>query len=83
MNEDVNRNMKLIWKQVSNAKGGKVESRSRIKDGNGWLAQGEDEVERIWKEYFEGQCKKMYDRVNRKALWQVLRIYDIGGKLLS
>ena len=24
-----------------------------------------------------------YDRVNRKALWQVLRIYDVDGKLLN
>ena len=38
---------------MSNAKGGKVESCSRIKDENGRLAQGEDEVRRIWKEYFE------------------------------
>ena len=34
-------------------KGGKVESCSRIKDGNGRFAQGEDEVRKIWKEYFE------------------------------
>ena len=27
--------------------------------------------------------EKAYDRVNRKALWQVLRMYDMGGKLLS
>ena len=45
MNEDV--------KEVNNAKGGKVESCSRIKDGNGRLTQGEDKVRRIWKEYFE------------------------------
>ena len=25
----------------------------RIRDGNGRLAQGEDEVRKIWKEYFE------------------------------
>ena len=30
-----------------------MEGCSRIKDGNGRLAQGEDEVRRIWKEYFE------------------------------
>ena len=40
-------------KEVSNAKRGKVESWSRIKDGNGRLAQGEDEARKIWKEYFE------------------------------
>ena len=32
---------------------GEVENCSRIKDGNGRLAQGEDEVRRIWKKYFE------------------------------
>ena len=53
MNEDVNRNKKLSWKEVSNAKGGKKDSCCGIKDGNGRLAQGEDEVRRIWKEYFE------------------------------
>ena len=37
MNEDVNGNRKLSWKEVSNAKGGKVESSSRTKDGNGRL----------------------------------------------
>ena len=39
--------------RLSNVKGGKVESCNRIKDRNGRLAQGEDEVRRIWKEYFE------------------------------
>ena len=24
-----------------------------------------------------------YDRVNREALWQVLRLYDVGSKLLN
>ena len=38
---------------MSNAKGGKVESCNRIKDGNGRLAQGDDEVRKIWKESFE------------------------------
>ena len=31
----------------------KVESCRRIKDGNGRLVQGQDEVQKIWKEYFE------------------------------
>ena len=44
MNEGLNRNRKLFWKEVSNEKGGKVESCSRIKDGNEKLAQREDEV---------------------------------------
>ena len=45
--EDVNRNRKLFWKEVSNAKEGKMESCSRIKDGNGRLAEGEDEMQKI------------------------------------
>ena len=27
--------------------------------------------------------EKPYDRVNREALSQMLRMYDVGGKLLS
>ena len=27
--------------------------------------------------------EKAYDRVNRVVLWQVLRMYDVGGNLLS
>ena len=27
--------------------------------------------------------EKAYDRVNREALWQVLRMYDVEGKLLG
>ena len=53
INGDMNRNRKLFWKEVSNAKGGKVESCSRIKDGNGRLALEEVEVRRIWKESFQ------------------------------
>ena len=43
----------MFWKEVSNAKGGKAESYRKIKDINWKLAQGEDEVRGIWKEYFE------------------------------
>ena len=53
LNEDMNRNTKLFWKEVSNAKAGKGESCCRIKDGNGRLAHGEDEVRKIWNEYLE------------------------------
>ena len=53
MNEYVNGNRKLFWKEVSNVNLVKVESYSSMKDGNGGLAQGEDEVRRIWKAYFE------------------------------
>ena len=27
--------------------------------------------------------KKAFDRVNREALWQVLRMHDVGRKLIS
>ena len=27
--------------------------------------------------------EEAYDRVNRGALWQVLRMYDMGGKMLN
>ena len=27
--------------------------------------------------------EKAYDNVNREALWQVLRMYDVGGNLLN
>ena len=27
--------------------------------------------------------EKLYDRINREALWQLLRMYDVNGKLLS
>ena len=45
--------MKLFWNEVSNVKGGELESCSRVKDGNGRLTQVEDEARKIWKEYFE------------------------------
>ena len=43
---------KLFWKEVSNAKGGKVEICSRIKDGNGRLVgtgggRSEKDLERV------------------------------------
>ena len=53
INEHVNGYKKLFWKEVSNAKGGKVEICRRIKDGNGRLEQEEEEVRRIRKQYFE------------------------------
>ena len=49
MNQDVNGNGKLFWKEVSKANVGKVKSCSRIKDGNERLALGEAEALRIWK----------------------------------
>ena len=38
---------------MSNEKRGKEEICSRIKDRNGRLAQGENEVRKLWEEYFE------------------------------
>ena len=38
MNQDVNGNRKRFWKEVSKVNKGKVESCSRLKDGNGRLA---------------------------------------------
>ena len=48
-NKDVNRNRKLFWEELSNAKGGKVVICSRIKDGSGRLARREAEAGRILK----------------------------------
>ena len=45
MNQDVNGNRKLLWKEVSKANGGKVKNSNRIKDGNGRLALEEAEVQ--------------------------------------
>ena len=27
--------------------------------------------------------EKVYDRINREALWQVLRMYNVGSNLLN
>ena len=27
--------------------------------------------------------EKTYDKVNGEAIWQVLRMYDVGGKMLN
>ena len=47
MNEDVKGNRELFWMEMSNTKGGNVESCSRIEYGSGRVAQGEDEVRKI------------------------------------
>ena len=53
MNEDVNGNRKLFWKEVSNVKGELQQNKGQ----NGRLEQEEDEVRKIWKEYFEDLYK--------------------------
>ena len=45
MNPDVDGNRKFFWKEVSNVNVRKVWSSHRIKDGNGRLVLGEDEVQ--------------------------------------
>ena len=44
VNQDVNKNRKLFWKEVRKVNGGKVEDSNRIKDRNGRLALEEVEV---------------------------------------
>ena len=40
--------------------------------------------EKKWKVYVGFRDpEKVYDMVNREALWQVLRMYDVEGKFLS
>ena len=51
MSDYVHGNMKFLWKEVNKVEGGKVESCSEIKDGNGRLALDRDEVGIIWKDY--------------------------------
>ena len=53
MNQEVNRDRKLFWKEVNKASGGKVDNSNRIKDGSGRLMLEEAEVQRIWKAYYE------------------------------
>ena len=53
MNQDVEGNRHLFWKEVRKVNGGKGESGSRIKDGNRRLALEEDDLRRIRKNYFE------------------------------
>ena len=73
LNETVNGNRKLFWKVVCNAKGGNVENCSRIKDWNGRLAQGADEVRRISKEYFED----LYDIDTQEQV--AVHMYGLDG----
>ena len=47
LNQDVNGDWILLWKEVSKAKEGKVKNSSRIKDRNGRLVMEEAEIRRI------------------------------------
>ena len=53
MNQDVSRNRMLFCKEAGKVKGGKLENWFSIKDTNRRLVVGEDEVRRIWRDYFE------------------------------
>ena len=45
---------------------------------------GEKEGEKKCRVYVDFMdLEKTYDRVNREALWQVLRMYNVGGELLN
>ena len=33
--------------------------------------------------YMDFMDLEVYDKVNREAQWQVLKMYDVGGKLLN
>ena len=50
MNQGIDGNKKLYWKEVSKVNGEKVKSCSRIKDSNKRLELGEDEVRMICKD---------------------------------
>ena len=39
----------------------------------------QEKKHRVYVDFMD--LEKAYDRVNREALWQVLRMYDVGGKL--
>ena len=46
-----------------------MERCSRVKDGNGRVAQGEDAVKKIWKEYFED----LYNIDTHEQEWLISR----------
>ena len=65
-----------------------------IDDEQGGIKAGRGCVDQIFtlKQLREKKCRvhvgfmdleKAYDRFNREVLWQVRRIYDVGGKLLN
>ena len=69
-----------------------------IDDEQRWLRAGKGcldqifSVKQIGEKAREKKCRvyvgfmdleKAYDRVNREPLWQVLRMYDVGGKLFN
>ena len=72
--------------------GGLIDDEQRsFRKGRGYVNQiftlkkiGEKARERKRRVYMGFlDLEKAYDRVNRDVLWQVLRMYEVGGKLLS
>ena len=60
-----------VWSMMS--KGGSPKSR--------WVIKHKKKKFILYVGFMD--LKKTYDRVNSEALWQVLRMYDVGGKLLN
>ena len=73
MNQNMNGNRKLFWKDVSKANGGKVKNSNRIKDGNLRLVLEEAEVRRIWREYYE----YLYNIDTQKQV--AVHMFDFNG----
>ena len=47
-------------------------------------ADREESPEKYWKVYIGFMdLEKIYGKVNREELWQILRMYDVGGKLFN
>ena len=40
-----------------------------------------EEKQRVYVGFID--LEKAYDKVNKETVWQVLRMYDVGGKLLN
>ena len=72
INEDEDGN-KLFWKEASTVNVEKLESCSRIKDGNGRQELGEDGVQRTWEDYFEN----LYNTNTKEQV--IVHMYDFSG----
>ena len=75
---------------VENSEGQVGEEQSGFRKGRSWADQifvlrqlcekMKEKGKRVWVEFMV--LEKAYDRVDRDALWQVMRIYGIGGRVL-
>ena len=71
----------MTWYLIDDEQGG-------FRAGRGWVYQnftlGEktrEKKRRVNVGFID--LEKAYDRINKEALWQVLRMYGVGGKHLS